>query len=72
MKKFLIKFLALLNTAEGIIHLVVALIGFWGIFATNTWDWRVIMPPLENLIFGLFSIFTGIVLGQWGHDHHKH
>jgi hypothetical protein len=24
------------------------------------------------LIFGLFSIYTGLILGKWGHDHDDH
>jgi hypothetical protein len=72
MKKYLIKFIAILNTLEGVIHLVVALLGFWGVVATYTFDWRVLTPPIENLIFGLFSIYTGLILGKWGHDHDDH
>jgi hypothetical protein len=51
---------------------VVALLGFWGVVATYTFDWRVLTPPIENLIFGLFSIYTGLILGKWGHDHDDH
>lgn len=65
--------LALLNTFEGVIHIVVAIIGFWGAFATNVWDWRLIVPPVENLVFGLFSLVTGFVLGKGIHGHsHSH
>lgn len=69
MMNFFKKFLALFNTMEGIIHLVVAAIAFWGIFAGQVWDWRVWTAPTENLIFGLFSILTGYILGTHGHNH---
>lgn len=72
MKKWFIKGLALLNTLEGIIHIIVALIGFWGIIDTGFVDWRVVLPPLENFIFGLFSVLTGYVLGIEHHHGHKH
>lgn len=64
MKKILIKFFALLNVAEGIIHITVAGISFWGIWDLNTWDWRVLTAPTENLFFGLFSLLTGWLLGE--------
>lgn len=70
MKKWLVKGLAILNTLEGIIHIGVALIGFWGIIDTGTKDWRIWIPPLENFIFGLFSVLTGYVLGV-GHHYRK-
>ena len=41
MKKILawfVKFLAIINTFEGIIHLIVAGIGLWGIIAEGVWD----------------------------------
>lgn len=65
-----VKGLALFNAAEGIIHLIVAFIGLWGCFATGVWDWRVLSPIVENFIFGIFSLFTGIVLGKGFHHHH--
>ncbi|AJA41443.1 hypothetical protein AXJ14_gp124 [Geobacillus virus E3] len=72
MRKWLIKGLALLNALEGIIHIIVAIIGFWGIVDTGMNDWRILIPPLENFIFGLFSVLTGYILGA-GHRHiHNH
>ena len=49
MKKLFIKGMAILNTLEGIIHIVIALIGFWGIIETETWDWRIWMPSLKGI-----------------------
>lgn len=72
MKKWFIKGLAILNTLEGVIHIIVALIGFWGIIDTGTKDWRIWIPPLENFIFGLFSVLTGYVLGIGHHHVHNH
>lgn len=71
MKKWLIKFLALLNVAEGFIHIAVALIGLWGAFSLGIWDWRLLVAPIENLFFGLFSLLTGYVLGTDFHHHGK-
>jgi len=68
MKRWLRKSLAILNSLEGVIHLIVALVSLWGIAATHTWDWRVLAAPLENAVFGAFSLWTGYVLGK---DHHK-
>ena len=72
MKKLFIKGMAILNTLEGIIHIVIALIGFWGIIDTETWDWRIWMPSLENFVFGLFSVLTGYILGIGHHHVHNH
>lgn len=67
--KWFIKGLAVFNLYEGIIHLVIAVIGLWGCWATGTWDWRVLAPVVENTLFGFFSVFTGIVLGKGFHHH---
>lgn len=67
--RFIIKSLALLNTVEGVIHLVVAFISIWGLIDKGVYDIRIWTAPLENLIFGFFSIITGYVLGM---NHHHH
>ncbi len=59
---FIKKFLALLNTAEGSIHIIVATVGMWGIFSTGIYDWRIVSPPAINFVLGLFSLLTGFVL----------
>jgi hypothetical protein len=61
--------IAILNTIEGIVHLVVASIGVWGMVDTSTYDIRVWLPAIENFIFGIFSILTGYALGV-KHEHH--
>jgi hypothetical protein len=61
-KQFIIKALALINFTEGIIHLVVAVISFWGIYATNSWDWRVMAAPTTDFFLGIASLFTSYVL----------
>ncbi|AKQ08455.1 hypothetical protein PQE66_gp140 [Bacillus phage PBC2] len=63
--------MAMLNAVEGIIHLVVALIGGYGAVDINVYDFRVWMPIIENFILGIFSILTGWALGI-KHDHHNH
>jgi hypothetical protein len=68
--KLFVKFLAVINTFEGIIHIVVAAIGLWGIIDTWTWDWRLLAPVVENFVFGLLSVATGIVLGKGILHHH--
>jgi hypothetical protein len=67
-----IKFLAAINALEGILHLVFAAIGIWGLFVTNDWDWRLVAPVCENLVFGVLSVATGIVLGKGVLHHHHH
>jgi hypothetical protein len=67
-----IRFLAAINALEGIFHLVFAVIGLWGSVATNTWDWRILSPIIENLVFGVLSIATGLVLGKGVLHHHHH
>lgn len=73
-KKAIVSLLALFNTFEGIIHIIVAIVGLWGgIFATGAYDWRLFVAPIENLVFGLFSILTGYLLKDLNlHQHHKH
>lgn len=56
------KFLALINTAEGFIHIIIAVIGFWGIFATGIYDWRIVSATSVNVILGVFSLLTGYIL----------
>jgi hypothetical protein len=65
--KWLLKGLALFNMYEGVTHLAFAAIGIWGCFATNTWDWRVLAPAVENIVFGLLSLFTAFVLKKGFH-----
>jgi hypothetical protein len=67
-----VKFLAVINTFEGILHLGFAAIGFWGAIDTGIWDWRLIAPSVENLVFGVLSVATGIVLGKGILHHHHH
>ncbi|PGO60558.1 hypothetical protein [Priestia megaterium] len=62
---------ALLNAVEGFIHLVVAVIGTWGMIDTGSMDIRIWLPVIENFILGLFSLLTGWALGM-KHDHHHH
>lgn len=67
--RWIIASMALLNTVEGIIHLVVAVIGIWGIYATGVADIRVLLPIIENFILGGFSLLTGWALGMKHHHH---
>lgn len=63
------KIIGILNTLEGSIHITVAAIGFWGIFANLIWDWRIWAVPVEHLIFGILSLITGHLIGKH-HNHH--
>jgi hypothetical protein len=67
---WLMNAMAMLNTVEGIIHLIVALIGLWGAFATGVFDFRLLLPIIENFILGAFSLLTGWALGIAHHHHH--
>jgi len=62
--KIFIKLLAFFNMAEGFIHLVVALVSIWGIIDESAWDIRILTAPLSDLLFGIFSIFTGYYLNE--------
>jgi len=70
-KQFIIKILALINFAEGIIHLVVSLISFWGMYDTGIWDWRIATAPTTDLFLGFTSIITGYVLKDYVVCSHK-
>lgn len=63
--------MAMLNAVEGIVHLVVAVIGGWGAVDTSVIDIRVWLPIIENFVLGVFSLLTGWALGI-KHDHHHH
>ena len=65
LKKLIFRFIAVLNTVEGIIHLIVAGIGFWGCFSLKVFDIRILLPNIENFIFGLFSLLTGLIIAKW-------
>lgn len=69
--KWILKSMAVLNTLEGVIHLVVAVIGIWGIVATGVSDFRIMLPVIENIILGGLSLLTGWALGL-KHNHHEH
>lgn len=64
--------MAVLNAVEGIVHLVVALIGTWGVSATGVYDIRILLPIIENFVLGVFSLLTGWALGIQNHHHHHH
>lgn len=68
--KWIMKSLAVLNTLEGVIHLIVAVVGAWGLIDIEAYDIRAWTPVVENFIFGIFSILTGYALGSTGHHHH--
>jgi hypothetical protein len=70
LKQFIIKILALINLAEGIIHLVVSMISFWGIYDNNIWDWRVMAAPTTDFFLGLTSLLTWFFLKEYVHHHH--
>ncbi|AYP68312.1 hypothetical protein PQE75_gp167 [Bacillus phage vB_BcoS-136] len=63
--------MAMLNAVEGLIHLVVAIIGTWGAVDVSVYDIRVWLPIIENFILGGFSLLTGWCLSV-KHDHSHH
>ena len=69
--KLFMRSLAVLNTAEGVIHLVVAFIGVWGVIALGDSNIGVWTPIIENFIFGEFSILTGWALEMTHHHHNE-
>jgi hypothetical protein len=70
MKQFIIKILMLINFAEGIIHLVVSIISFWGIYDTGAWDWRIMAAPTTDFFLGMTSLITGFVLKDFNCHYH--
>jgi hypothetical protein len=87
--KWLYGSMAVLNSIEGIIHLVVAVVGTVGVYKAfglsvitsmlllNGWQealtmWAIMVPNIENVIFGLFSLAVGFALGIAHHHHHHH
>lgn len=62
--------MGMLNTFEGIVHIIVAIIGVWGVGATGVVDIRLLLPIIENFILGGFSLLTGWALGIAHHHHH--
>jgi len=71
LKLLIIKFLAFLNLGEGIIHVVVSLISFWGMYDTGIWDLRIAAAPSTDLFLGLTSLLTAVLLKDMvGKYHH--
>lgn len=68
---WLMNSMAVLNAVEGIIYLVVAGIGTWGMVEESVYDLRIWLPVIENLILGLFSLLTGWALGVKHDQHHE-
>ena len=61
-KKLIISIFAFFNSVEGVIHLIVAGIGFWGCIDLRVFDFRILLPNIENFVFGIFSLATGIIM----------
>ena len=61
-KTLLISTFAFFNSVEGVVHLIVASIGMWGCIDLRVFDIRVLLPNIENYVFGIFSILTGIIM----------
>jgi len=61
-KKVIIKLLGILNSVEGVTHIMVATIGMWGCIDLGVYDFRILLPNIENYLFGIFSLLTGIVI----------
>jgi len=70
LKQFIIKILALINLAEGLIHMVVATISFWGFYETDAWDWRIMTAPSTDFVLGITSLLTWFFLKDFAHHHH--
>ena len=62
MKKIIIQLLAVCNSVEGVVHIIVATIGMWGCIDLGVYDFRVLLPNIENYLFGIFSLLTGIII----------
>jgi hypothetical protein len=84
--KWIVASMAVLNSIEGIIHLIVAGVGITGVFkmwGLSTFSkmfflegvdiaitsWAVMLPNIENIGFGVFSLVVGYVLGVVHHHH---
>jgi len=61
-KKVIIELFAILNSIEGVVHIIVATIGTWGCIDLGIYDFRIMLPNIENYIFGIFSLLTGIIM----------
>ena len=72
LKKIFITLLALLNAAEGVIHLVTAGVSFYGIYDLGIRDWRVMAAPTADSVLGIVSLVTGYVLNKIGQNGHHH
>lgn len=68
---WLMRSMALLNAVEGMIHLIVAGVGTWGVVDEKVFDLRILLPIIENVVLGAFSLLTGWALGI-KHEHHHH
>lgn len=70
-KQLVIKSLAVLNLAEGAIHIIVSSISFWGMYDQGVWDWRIAASPTTDMFLGVVSLVTGFILGNWHHHNHE-
>jgi hypothetical protein len=87
--RWVFRSMALLNSIEGIVHLIVATLGIIALFnvfgiavithmlflggvKAGLAMWGMMLPNIENLLFGLFSIVVGVALGIDHHHHHAH
>jgi len=72
LKQFIIRILAIINLTEGLIHLVVSGISFWGMYDNGIWDWRIMAAPTTDLFLGMASLLTGYILKDYAICSHSH
>jgi len=61
-KRFIVQVLMFVNLGEGLIHIVVSGISFWGIYDMGVSDWRIMTAPTCDLILGGASLITSYFL----------
>jgi hypothetical protein len=69
-KRLIVKILIFVNLFEGIIHLIVSAISFWGMYDMNIWDWRIAAAPTTDFFLGVASLITSYFLNSFEEFHH--
>lgn len=58
------KIISKLLAFEGVLHFVIPLVSFYGMYKENVWDWMIALTPIVDIVFGIVCLIGSRLLGQ--------
>jgi hypothetical protein len=68
--KLLRKLISKLLQLEALFHFIFPIISLYGIIVGGVYDWKIIITPLFDIIFGCVCLVASWLLGEHLHHHH--